>query len=66
MLKLWDRKYMSASNVGKVEGFKYLNNSYNNMYVITCQITMIVECRVYCLNDKKCNLTNNWKENFCI
>lgn len=68
MSKLWDRKYMSASNVGKVEGFKYLNNSYNNMYVITCQITMIVECRVYCLNDKKCNLTNtgNWKENTCI
>lgn len=50
----------------KLKAFKYLNNSYNNMYVITCQITMIVECRVYCLNDKKCNLTNNWKENCCI
>lgn len=36
----------------KLKAFKYLNNSYNNMYVITCQITMIVECRVYCLNDK--------------
>lgn len=27
---------------------------------------MIVECRVYCLNDKKCNFINNWKENICI
>lgn len=50
----------------KLKAFKYPNNSYNNMYVITCQITMIVEYRVYCLNDKKCNFTNNWKENFCI
>lgn len=52
----------------KLKAFKYPNNSYNYMYVITCQITnsMIVEYRVYCLNDKKCNFTNNWKENFCI
>lgn len=52
----------------KLKAFKYPNNSYNYMYVITCQITMIVEYRVYCLNDKKCNLTNtgNWKENTCI
>lgn len=50
----------------KLKAFKYPNNSYNNMNVITCQITMFVEYRVYCLNDKKCNFTNNWKENFCI
>lgn len=36
MLKLWDRKYMLVLNLGKVEGFKYFNNSYNNMYVIIC------------------------------